>query len=168
MLLTALLVVGGCGIFPAREKPVSLDEALASREVVRAHVQDVVGVVAGEGLAFQHANGRWATCTDNGTEWRYSADAVLYSESFSIEVLDDVVDSVEAETRWQLSTTNQKDRASARGELEGVSMRLLSYADKDLFGVRLFGPCMPIAEDDEDSLDQGDMGSQDLEIPGLD
>lgn len=168
VLLTALLVVGGCGILPVREEPVSLNEALASRDAVRSQTQDVIEVVAGEGLMFEDASGRWDTCDMNATLWQYSADAVLYAESASIEVLDEVQDSVEAETRWRLSTTNQKDRASARGDLDGMSMKLLAYDDKELFGVLLFGPCMPIAEEDQDSLDQGDIGSQDLEVPGLD
>lgn len=49
----------------------------------------------------------------------------------------------------------------------GVRVWLRGYDDDELVGVRLFSACMAVPEDDQEALDQGDIGAQELEIPGV-
>lgn len=165
--LVSLSVATGCGVLVDTEPPVSVDQALASRTMVRDMSQDVFAVMADEDLHLVGASGSWGSCTDDGYLVQYEASASFTAAGHSADVLDDVRDAVAAETGWALTSERQSDSVTARGEKGGVRLSMRGYDDGPEVLVRLLGPCLAVPEDEQDSLDQGDIGAQDIEVPGV-
>ncbi len=145
---------------------ISLQEALDDRAEVRALTQDLAAAAAGVGLEPVDAGGVWGTCTDQGSRWQYSADALLHAEGDSADelraVLAAMVDQVGLRTDGP-GTFGQDTLAD--GEARGLDVRVRAYDDGPELFVSVSGPCGAI-DADQAELEQGDVGNQVLDIGG--
>lgn len=167
IIALVVCVAAGCGSSTEIDDPVSLDDALASREVVRVQGREVIAIVADQGLDLVGASGSWTSCTDDGYEQQYNVSGALDAGApVSEGLFDDVRDAVAGGTAWKPAMMDGSRLVEARGPLGGSSVSISAEMDHEVLLVELFGPCMVVAEEDRDSLDQGDVGAQELEIPG--
>ena len=142
----------------------TIETMQVTREDARSRLQQIAHAVEGAGLSPVHASGRWATCSDDGVEWQYEATAQLGADGPSTGVFDQVVEAVTDLTGWSPDVTAQSTRSTARGTWEEVAVTVHAYDDVPSIALRVAGPCLPVAPEDRSALDEGDPGSQELDI----
>jgi hypothetical protein len=157
----------GCSIVGGGDDWVPLDEALATRQDVRDLTQELAAIITDVGLDPVDADGSWTTCTDDGYAWQYESSARLDTEGPSLDALQGVLDAVVDQTGMVTDGPGAYNNPEvARGTVGDLDIRVRGYADGPELILEVFGPCMPIASDVRDDLDQGDIGDQVIDING--
>ena len=159
-------LTAGCSVLGGDEW-VPLDEALATRQEVRDRTQELAAIIADQGLVPFGADGFWTGCTDDSYAYQYTGSARLDADGSSATMVSQVVDALVAQAGLDTDGPGAYNNPEvARGTLGDVDVRVRGYAEGPEFMLEVFGPCMPIAPEDRDDLDQGDRGGQDLDIGG--
>lgn len=145
---------------------VSLEEALEDRAEVRALTQDLAAAAESVGLAPSHAYGSWTTCTDRGSTWQYSTDAVLRSEDASAERLQAVLDVLVEEVGLVTAGPGAFGQATqAQGTAGHLDVRVRSYDDAPELVISVYGPCAAVPDQLRDD-ELGGVADQALDIGG--
>lgn len=166
VLLTGALVLSALPACTALGGRISLDEALEDRAEVRALTQDLAAAAAGVGLEPVDAGGAWGTCTDRGSKWQYSADALLHAEGDSADELQAVLAALTEQVGLTTAGPGSLGQDTmADGEARGLDVRIRSYTDGPELFLNVYGPCVRVPDALADHP-QGGTADQILDIGG--